>query len=74
METLTADWQQRAACRDLDTAQFFPARELLDPPPWLVALCGGCGLRAECLAMATECRAVGYWAATTTRQRRAATG
>lgn len=63
-------WQQRAACRELDQQPFFPNRELTPPPDWLVTLCAACPVRGACLEAAVKTQAVGYWAATSTEQRK----
>jgi hypothetical protein len=70
MRVLVLD-ASRAACRG-HPAEFVPPSEPPAPPAWLVELCGGCPIRAACLAWAVEHREVGYWGGTTTRQRHGA--
>lgn len=50
----TADWQERALCRDADPELWFPE-------PWEDAraaklICGWCPVRSECLAWALKTR------------------
>lgn len=59
-----------AACRGHE-GDFFPAGgEKFEPPAWLVELCGSCPVRQACLDWAVTHREQGYWAGTTTQQRR----
>lgn len=64
------EWMDRAACRDADTALFFPDHGGV--PPEAAALCRGCDVRPECLAYALRMGddARGVWAGTGERMRR----
>jgi WhiB family redox-sensing transcriptional regulator len=63
-------WQDLAACRNRDTADYFPARG--EPTADALATCAGCGVRGACLAFAlAEPLLTGVWGGTTQRQRRA---
>lgn len=59
------------ACLGADPGLFFPEVEADAVPDDVAALCAGCGARDACLASAVARREVGYWAGTTTLQRRA---
>lgn len=52
------DWRTRASCRDVDPEIFFPTAEtgpMLDAEVAVArAVCGGCSVRAECLAFARQ--------------------
>ena len=62
-------WMARAACREVDTAVFFPSRgEATDEAR---AVCAACPVRRECLAYAVESEEEGVWAGTSKRERRA---
>jgi WhiB family transcriptional regulator, redox-sensing transcriptional regulator len=65
-------WESRAACAGLDTAKFVPSTERTPPPPWVIEVCSGCPVRAECLQVAVAGGWRGYWAGTSTYQRRTA--
>jgi len=63
-------WRTRGACRSVDPETFFPAPN--EPSDGAIALCGGCEVRAQCLAWALQvgdCH--GVWGGTTPRERRA---
>ena len=44
------DWRQASACRDLDTAIFFPDSEEASGPA--LAVCASCPVRGACLEFA----------------------
>lgn len=62
-------WQERAACRNMDTDLFFPGRgESVEEAR---AVCAGCDVQEECLAWALRIGARdGIWGGTTERDRR----
>ena len=60
----------RAACAGNTTIDFFPQREARKVPAAARTLCDSCPLRDPCLAWAISFDAEGYWAGTTTLQRR----
>ena len=61
-------WQNRAACRGLDTSLFFPD---VDEPNGAEQVCAGCLVQQECLehALGTSERQ-GIWGGATERDRR----
>ena len=62
-------WQADAACHGRTSAFF---RESTEPTAEAVSLCGGCPVRAECLAYAlADPTLEGTWAGTSKRERRA---
>lgn len=62
-------WAAFAACRDVDSALFFPGQDG-DPRPAL-RVCAGCPVSAECLEWALETRQrFGIWGGATERDRR----
>jgi WhiB family redox-sensing transcriptional regulator len=64
-----ATWRARAACRDLDTAFFFPESDA-DAEPAL-AVCASCPVRDACLEFALTTRQDdGVWGGTTEAQRK----
>ncbi len=70
----SAFWRQinEPACTGTDPDEWVPqGRERPVVPPRLAALCDGCPGRAECLAWALLSGSAGYWAGTTTADRRA---
>jgi WhiB family redox-sensing transcriptional regulator len=64
----SADWRLLAACRGLDTKLFFPERG--EDQSAARAVCGGCPVRAECLADGIH-EKNGVWGGTSERERRA---
>lgn len=66
---VAAWWKQDAACRDLPSAVFFPEKG--QNATQARAVCDGCLVRSECLDYALEVDAVGVWAGTSDRERRA---
>jgi WhiB family redox-sensing transcriptional regulator len=63
------DWRQDAACRDLDTAIFFPDAEQDSAPAQ--AICATCPVRAACLEFALLTRQDdGVWGGLTETERR----
>ena len=46
-------WDERAACRGMDTALFFPTRNVT--PHEAIAACARCTVVAECLDEANRC-------------------
>lgn len=62
-------WQNRAACRGVDTNIFFPATEEEAEPAKLI--CGNCPVREACLEHALADRErEGVWGGATERERR----
>ena len=57
-------------CADVD-ADWVPAHEDALVPPDVAATCASCPLRGACLAGAVQRDELGYWAGTTTADRRA---
>jgi hypothetical protein len=69
VEERLGDWRQHAACRDLDTAIFYPGRG--EDTTAAKAICAGCPARAECLDYALANREVdGIWGGLSGRERR----
>jgi len=63
------DWRQDAACRDLDTAAFFPDSE--DGSAAAKAVCATCPVRNACLEFALGSRQDdGVWGGLTETERR----
>jgi WhiB family redox-sensing transcriptional regulator len=61
-------WYADAACLRVDPDLFFPEKGETDEEA--KAVCGGCDVRAECLAYALERRnLVGVWGATNANER-----
>jgi hypothetical protein len=61
-------WYADAACLGVDPDLFFPEKGQNDDDA--KAVCGGCDVRAECLAYALERRnLVGVWGATNANER-----
>jgi WhiB family redox-sensing transcriptional regulator len=72
-QTLTTydpnDWRQDAACRDLDTAVFFPDTE--EEVAAALAVCAACPVREACLEFALVTRQDdGVWGGMTETERR----
>lgn len=59
-----------AACAGNTQFDWIPAVETDTVPAGMAALCSSCPARSECLAWALSWDADGYWAGTTTAQRR----
>lgn len=68
-DAIDFSWTERAACKGEDTDLFFPGRG--EEQVGVLALCGVCPVRAECLAYALEHEDVGVWGGTSAKQRRA---
>lgn len=63
------DWRQDAACRDLDTAIFFPDSE--EDSATAMAICASCPVRAACLEFALVTRQDdGVWGGLSETERR----
>lgn len=68
-EGLSDDWKADGACRDLDTALFFPERG--DSMVEAKRVCAGCPVREECLEYSLDGREVfGLWGGKSERERR----
>ena len=74
-------WQERGRCRDLDVELFYPSsddeslaqRHLREAAA--KAVCGGCPVRAECLAWALASgERFGVWGGKNERERQALAG
>jgi WhiB family transcriptional regulator, redox-sensing transcriptional regulator len=62
-------WQDRASCHGIDPDIFFPTSEEEAGPA--LTYCGGCAIRAECLAWALKNgERYGVWGGLTEQQRR----
>ena len=62
-------WRTRARCRNVDTNEFFP--EDGENASHLKEFCGGCDVRAECLAFALKHNITdGVFGGTSPRERR----
>ena len=59
-----------AACAGESQYDWLPDNETDTVPAGMAALCNGCPARVECLTWAVSWDAEGYWAGTTTQQRR----
>lgn len=70
----TADWRDRAACRDEDTELFFPLGTASEAAIAMAkAVCRRCPVRDECLTWALESgEEHGIWGGLTENERRAA--
>jgi Transcription factor WhiB len=55
-----------------DPDAWVPRTEAAEVPPWVEQLCRRCPVRAACRQAAVASGSTGYWAASTTRQRKAA--
>ena len=62
-------WRDRAACKGMDPALFFPQRGNAVAAP--LAVCAQCPVQAPCRAFAIRFREPGVWGGTTGRDRRA---
>ena len=62
-------WMARAACREVDTSVFFPARG--EATNEARAICSGCPVAGPCLAYAVAEDVEGCWGGTSKRERRA---
>lgn len=67
METTRPSWQQQAACRDADTALFYPEKGERAAPA--KAICAKCPVQAECLEYGLHDR-FGIWGGLTEKERR----
>ena len=64
-----ADWRQDAACRDLDTAVFFPETD--EEAAQALAVCATCPVREACLEFALVTRQDdGVWGGMTETERK----
>lgn len=61
-------WHADALCREYRHLNWFPERGTSTAE--LRAVCARCSVQAECLADALARGVVGFWAGTTTRERR----
>ncbi|MGH8937160.1 MAG: WhiB family transcriptional regulator [Acidimicrobiia bacterium] len=62
-------WMERAACRGMDPALFFPLSD--EEAEAGLAVCRTCPVREECLEYALEARErYGIWGGTTERERK----
>lgn len=62
-------WMQRASCRNLDTAQFFPTRG--QRHDHVLAICETCEVRTDCLDYSIDnLEMFGIWGGQTGRARR----
>lgn len=62
-------WRKRAACRDMDPAEFFPSKGV--NPRRALAACMTCPVRIDCLEWAVEMRErQGVFGGTTEKKRR----
>lgn len=59
---LPGDWAQRAACRGMDTAVFFPTRGVQSVARWIRELCAGCPVLDDCRAYALRWPVQGIFA------------
>lgn len=69
------DWEERAACRDLDPSLayrlFFPAQHRYAELAQARIICATCPVKAECLAFALDTHQDhGIWGGTSERERR----
>ena len=62
-------WMDRAACRGMDSATFFPSAG--HPTDEAREVCARCPVRRECLAYAVAEDLEGVWAGTSKQERRA---
>ncbi|MDA8380329.1 MAG: WhiB family transcriptional regulator [Actinomycetota bacterium] len=67
---MRSTWREKAACRGLGPAVFFPAPS--EPATEAYSICRGCPVTAECLAYAFDHRITyGVWGGMSVRRRRA---
>lgn len=59
LDGLRPEWQARAACRGLGTAQFFPSKG--GYAKFTLGLCERCEVAYECLGFGLETDSVGLW-------------
>lgn len=65
---LPGDWSAEAACVNVDSSVFFPDTAHYERA---LFICGGCEVRAECLAHALRCNEEsGVWGGKTPEERR----
>lgn len=60
-------WRTEASCKGLDPDLFFPERG--EPTAHIKAVCEGCPVKAECLALGLELDGPGVWGGTSERER-----
>lgn len=65
------DWRDQAACRGMDTKEFYPARGTYARVSIAVTTCGVCEVSGECLEFALRFNENGVWGGTSARERRA---
>lgn len=63
------DWFAGAACAEVGGEQFFPEKGASDTPA--KKICGGCDVRAQCLAYALNYERDGIWGGLSPRERQA---
>ena len=72
---MKGEWQRQGPCRDEDPELFFPIGEVGVAAAEQISeakiVCGGCPVRAECLAWALALDEQGVWGGTTDDERRA---
>lgn len=66
----TKNWHRFTRCDSADVDILIPDRESSKAPPEVLELCSTCPVRNFCLQEALDSGACGYWAGTTTGQRR----
>lgn len=62
-------WYSRAGCDGMDTDLFFPAGPGTPPDPLVMAACGSCPVRRDCLNFAIATSQKGIWAGLTEEER-----
>ena len=71
-------WMSRGGCRRADPELFFPVAAATGPAARQAeparAVCGRCGVRADCLSHALAAMPEGVWGGTSAGERRAARG
>ena len=62
MDGVSDDWQNRANCRDVDPDLMQPEAATAEEVAEALAVCEGCPVRAQCLALAeSQGHAFGAW-------------
>lgn len=69
IEMLHPEWHERAACRGMDPAMFFPERSNPELMRAALRVCAGCPVRAEC-EVAGRDHHQGVWGGKTPAMRR----